>query len=53
MKDVYYFQDWVSYMLNCSDYSELELLEYEEYYENLSDNDENLENFVTHKEQTT
>ena len=31
-EDIYYFEDWVSNMLNSSDYTEWELMDFEEYY---------------------
>ena len=38
-KDVYTydFNDWVNEMLNQSDYTELELLDFKEHYQNLLD----------------
>lgn len=44
--DIYYFDDWVSDMLNSSDYEEKDLLEFEEYYQNLLSFDENTEVFI-------
>jgi Zn ribbon nucleic-acid-binding protein len=43
--DIYYFDDWVNEMLNHSDYSESELLDFEEYYQNLLTFEENSDNF--------
>jgi hypothetical protein len=50
-KDVYTydFNDWVNEMLNQSDYTELELLEFKEHYQNLLDDDQNAENFLNYK----
>ena len=44
--EIYYFEDWVQYMLSNSDYSEWELLNYEEHYQNLLTFEENTENFI-------
>jgi hypothetical protein len=46
MEDIYYFEDWVSDMLNSSDYSLYELECFEEYYQNLLTFEENLDNFI-------
>lgn len=46
MEEIYYFEDWVSYMLTSYPYSGHQLLDYEEYYENLLPYEENLENFL-------
>ena len=46
MEDIYYFEDWVSDMLNSSDYSEFELMCFEEYYQNILPFEENLDNFI-------
>lgn len=50
-KDIYTydFDDWVNEMLNQSDYTELELLYFKEHYQNLLDDDQNTENFLTYK----
>jgi len=50
-KDVYTydFNDWVNEMLNQSDYTELELLDFKEHYQNLLDDDQNAENFLNYK----
>jgi hypothetical protein len=45
-EDIYYFEDWVSDMLNSSDYSEWELMGFEEHYQNLLTFDENTEIFI-------
>lgn len=47
-EDIYYFEDWVNNMLNDSDYSEFELMCFEEYYQNLLTFDENTEIFIKH-----
>ena len=54
-KDVYTydFNDWVNEMLNQSDYTELELLDFKEHYQNLLDDDQNTENFIKYYEDTT
>lgn len=44
--DTYDFDDWVNEMLNQSDYTEFELLEFEEHYQNLLSFEENTENFI-------
>ena len=46
MSDIYYFEDWVSDMLNSSDYSEYELMGFEEYYQNLLPFEENTDIFI-------
>jgi hypothetical protein len=46
MSDIYYFEDWVSEMLNSSDYSEWEIMEFEEYYQNLLPFEENTDIFI-------
>jgi hypothetical protein len=43
---IYYFEDWVSDMLNSSDYSEFELMCFEEHYQNLLTFEENTEIFM-------
>lgn len=43
---LYYFEDWVSDMLNSSDYSEFELMCFEEHYQNLLTFEENTEIFI-------
>jgi hypothetical protein len=45
-EDVFYFEDWVSYMLNNSDYSEIEIMDFEEHYQNLLPFEENVMNFI-------
>ena len=50
MEDIYYFEDWVSDMLNSSDYSEWELMGFEEYYQNLLPFDENTDIFIKYSE---
>jgi hypothetical protein len=49
-QEIYYFEDWVNYMLNNSDYSEYELIEFEDYYQNLLPYGENLDNFINYIE---
>ena len=44
-QEIYYFEDWVSYMLNHTDYSLIELEDFYEYYQNLLTFEENLEEF--------
>ena len=46
MSDIYYFEDWVSDMLNSSDYNEYELMGFEEYYQNLLPFEENTDIFI-------
>jgi len=48
-EEIYYFEDWILYMQSMSDYSLYELECFEEYYQNLLPFEENLENFLTHK----
>lgn len=43
---IYHFDDWVNYMLSNSDYSEMELMEFEEHYQNLLDFETNINNFI-------
>jgi hypothetical protein len=45
-QELFYFDDWVNYMLNNSDYTEKELMEFKDYYQNLLDHDQNIENFI-------
>ena len=45
-EEIYYFEDWVNNMLNDSDYTEFELLDFEEYYQNLLTFEENTEIFI-------
>jgi hypothetical protein len=47
-EDIYYFEDWVSNMLNNSDYSDYELMCFEEHYQNLLTFEENTEIFIKH-----
>lgn len=47
-EDIYYFEDWVSDMLNSSDYSDYELMCFEEHYQNLLTFEENTEIFIKH-----
>ena len=49
-QELFYFDDWVNYMLNNSDYTEKELMEFKDYYQNLLDYDENIENFIEFNE---
>ncbi len=44
-QEIYYFEDWVSYMLNHTDYSLIELEDFYEYYQNLLTFEENLDEF--------
>ena len=46
MSDIYYFEDWVSDMLNNSDYSEWEIMGFEEYYQNQLPFEENTDIFI-------
>lgn len=46
MEEIWYFEDWVNEMLSQSDYSEFELMCFEEYYQNLLDYEQNTENFI-------
>ena len=48
MEEIYYFEDWVNNMLNDSDYTEFELMGFEEYYQNLLTFEENTEIFIKH-----
>lgn len=45
MTEVFYFEDWLIYMLNNSDYRENELMQFEEHYQNLLDYNQNTDNF--------
>jgi hypothetical protein len=45
MEEIYYFYDWVSHMLESSNYSEFQLLDYKDYYENLLNYEQNLRNY--------
>lgn len=45
-QDIYYFEDWVSDILINSDYSYYELMEFEEYYQNLLTFEQNTEIFI-------
>jgi len=45
-EDIYYFEDWVSDMLNSSDYSDYELMCFEEHYQNLLTFEQNTEIFI-------
>lgn len=47
-EELFYFDDWVNDMLNNSDYTESELMEFEEHYQNLLNYDQNTENFINH-----
>ncbi len=44
-QEIYYFEDWVSYMLNHTDYSLIELEDFYEYYQNLLTFEENSDEF--------
>lgn len=46
---IYDFDDWVNEMLNQSDYTESELLDFKEHYQNLLNDDQNTENFLNYK----
>jgi hypothetical protein len=48
MENIYYFEDWVSDMLNSSDYSEYELMCFEEHYQNLLTFEQNTGAFIKH-----
>ena len=48
MEEIYYFEDWVNNMLNDSDYSEFELMCFEEHYQNLLTFDKNTDIFIKH-----
>jgi len=45
-ENIYYFEDWVSDMLNSSDYSDYELMCFEEHYQNLLPFEQNTEIFI-------
>lgn len=47
---IFHFEDWVNNMLNNSDYTEFELMEFEEHYQNLLDFDTNTNNFLEYKQ---
>jgi hypothetical protein len=47
-EEIYYFEDWVSDMLNNSDYSDYELMCFEEHYQNLLTFKQNTEIFIKH-----
>ena len=47
-ENIYYFEDWVSDMLNSSDYSDYELMCFEEHYQNLLPFEKNTEAFIKH-----
>jgi hypothetical protein len=47
-QELFYFEDWVNHMLNNSDYSESELMEFEEHYQNLLSYDQNTENLINY-----
>lgn len=44
--NIYHFEDWIMHMISNSDYHEMELMEFEDYYENLLDFDTNTNNFI-------
>ena len=44
--NIFYFEDWIMTMLSNSDYSETELMEFEEHYQNLLDFETNTDNFI-------
>jgi hypothetical protein len=48
-EDIYHFEDWVSDMLNSSDYSDYELMCFEEHYQNLLSFEQNTEIFIKHQ----
>jgi hypothetical protein len=46
ISEIYLFDDWVGNMLNSSDYSETEILSFEEHYQNLLTFEENTNLFI-------
>jgi len=46
--EIYYFEDWVNDMLIFSCYSRYELMQFEEYYQNLLPFKENTEIFINY-----
>ena len=46
MEEIWYFEDWVNEMLNQSDYTEFELMCFEEHYQNLLTFEQNTETFI-------
>ena len=46
--EIYYFEDWVNNMLNDSDYTEWELMCFEEHYQNLLTFEENTDIFINY-----
>lgn len=45
-ENIYYFEDWVTYMLEHSNYEESKIMEFEEYYQNLLDFQTNADLFI-------
>jgi len=48
-EEIYQFEDWVNYMLINSDYDTFEILEFEDYYQNLLNFQENTTLFLNLK----
>ena len=46
IKNITLFDDWLMNMLSNSDYTETELMEFKDYYENLLDYETNTINFI-------
>ena len=44
--DIFHFEDWIMHMISNGDYHEMDLMEFEDYYENLLDFDTNTANFI-------
>jgi hypothetical protein len=47
-EDIFYFDDWVNWMLNNSDYKESDIMNFEEHYQNLLTFEENTLNFINY-----
>jgi len=45
-ENIYHFEDWVTYMLDHSDYEESKIMDFEEHYQNLLDFQTNAELFI-------
>ena len=45
-EEIFYFEDWVEYMLSISDYTPEEVTDYKEHYQNLESFEENTKNFI-------
>ena len=43
---IFYFEDWVEYMLSNSDYTPEEVTDYKDHYQNLESFEENTKNFI-------